>query len=156
MRFFPLMPLVLILLITVIDLYVFQAVKTVSANASDNAKKWIYLIYWGFTFIAILTIAAGFIYKFSAWPKTFRTYLSVSILIVYISKILVLPFLLIDDIIRFGRWVAMKFSTPKEIPSEPGEQKISRSVFINSAALIIAAVPFSSLAYGLIRMPKRR
>ncbi len=155
MRFFSTMPLILILIITIIDLYVFQAVRTVTSGSSDNVKRWIYFIFWLITFISILTIAVSYVYKFSAWDKTFRTYLSVSIMIVYISKILVLPFLLIDDIIRFGRWVVMKLSGPGTIPTDRGDQTISRSVFLSSAALIIAAIPFSSLTYGLIRGPYR-
>jgi hypothetical protein len=62
-------------------------------------------------------------------------------------------FLLIDDLIRFFRWSGIKisalFSTPDPTKAEIVRHGISRSDFMVKLALVIGAIPFFSMIYGM-------
>lgn len=145
--------LIILLIIFVIDLYVFQAIRTVTAGIGATPRRWIYIIYWLFTAIAFAIIIGATIKDWHTWPRFFRTYSFAILVIIMVSKIMVLPLLVIDDIIRLGRWVFFKIQySPSDTANEEG-LKINRSQFLMGAGLILAAIPFTSLTFGMISGP---
>jgi hypothetical protein len=140
--------IIFVVLFLVIDYYVFQAVLTVSKSWSANWKN---ILQYGFWIPTILSIAAllwwtfGDPYKYS---PGFRNWILTGLVAVYFSKIFSVVILFIDDITRGIKWVAQLFQDgPKE--KLPGEG-ITRSEFLSKTALIAAAVPFGTMAYGII------
>lgn len=151
MNKFIIIPIATVVLL-LIDWYVWQAVKTAAQNTSSQTLQIIKYVFWGITAITIL----GFwLYNFTNpdfLGKNMRTVIMVGIFINYISKIFVVLFVLIDDIVRFFRWVYSKFSTSSAANSTVGEatKGISRSEFLMKTAVVVGAVPALALTWGII------
>ncbi|MBB6002192.1 metallophosphoesterase [Arcicella rosea] len=148
-------PIVSIILL-LIDWYVWQAVKVSIQNTSANTQNITKYIFWGLTSITMLGM---WLYNFTPpeWlGKNLRTIIMVGVFVNYFSKIFVVLFLLIDDIIRLFRLVVSKFSSTSEISvattSQPSalNTPITRSEFLMKTAVIAGAVPALGLTWGII------
>ncbi|MGB0524876.1 MAG: metallophosphoesterase [Flammeovirgaceae bacterium] len=138
---------ILALILVSIDLYVFQAIKTITQDWSVSNKKIAHSLYWGFT--AILMVGL-FTYHFvdpERVGRSARTFIMVGIFMIYLSKIIAFLFVFIDDIIRFFTWVANKLSGSQPEGMTNG---VTRSEFLAKAGLALASVPFLGMSYGII------
>lgn len=101
-----------------------------------------------YAFWAFFAITAGTFVLFTANrgtpPTAFQTYFSSILFIVFACKLLVVLFLFIDDLLRFGKVVLN--SASNEAAYDP-----SRSKFLSQMGLLVAAVPFSALIYGMVK-----
>ncbi len=78
----------------------------------------------------------------------FKSIFQSALFLIYICKVIILPFILIDDLRRGFLWVAGLFRTePTYMPS--------RSRFLSTLGLAAGALPFSLLLYGMWRNPYR-
>lgn len=137
-----------ILFILLIDWYAFQAFKTLFSNASESANRWVKYIYVSFTLLVIVSVL---IYNFGnpdSFAKHARTFLISFIFINVLAKVLLALFMLIDDLQRAIRWMVAKLSNPD--PSQEASGGISRSKFLATSGLIVAAAPIVSLSWGII------
>ena len=120
------------------DFYFYQIIK------KYNKKKWLNFlipIYWSFT---IITIANFFLYSFQFELGYYYKTISFNIIIGnFISKVLSLPFLLIDDLRRLIIYVFRK----KTLKSS---NNISRSKFLSISASLAYGIPITSLTYGIL------
>lgn len=134
---------VITLILFLIDLYVFQAIRVVTQNLSPVAQKIIYTLHW-----LVFAVTAGTFALASATrgtpPTNFQTYLASTLFILFACKLVVVVFLLIDDSIRLGKTVLN--ATSADTPFDP-----SRNKFLSQMGLLVAAVPFSALLYGMFR-----
>ncbi len=126
----------------VAEIYAYQAVKTSFKN------KWVSRIY-----VLISAVAALFlIYSFSRFEsnsgQTHQTLITIGLfLLIYIPKMILGSFLLLEDLARLF-WAGTKVFKPKK----PDSKYIpSRRKFISQSALAVAAVPFSSFLYGMVK-----
>jgi len=129
-----------------VDLYVFQAVKSSISGFSAGWRKTINILFWGITTLSII----GLIYvnNFENVSRDLRRYVVVGVSILYFSKIFGVLTLLIDDIFRAGSWVFYKiFPDMKPEPSTKGG--ITRTEFISKASLIAVAVPMATFSFGI-------
>jgi predicted MPP superfamily phosphohydrolase len=138
-----------ILLVFVVDWYVFQAIRTVTQHISPRSQKIIFTIYWCF-----FLLTSGTIIFFSLTrgtpPTAFRTYLVSTVFILFASKLAVILFLVLDDAMRLMKYiVSYLFKGPDTETSEA--VKITRSEFINKLALIAGAIPLTAFIYGMVR-----
>ncbi|MGZ5242996.1 MAG: metallophosphoesterase [Bacteroidia bacterium] len=140
--------LIPLLLIFLIDIYSFQAIKTLTQTLSPAQRKFVYALFWSSTVMAIGFVLMVFVTPFENWPKAFRNYAMAFLFVIYISKLIIVPFVLVDDIIRLGKWIFIRASENAEI--NPEGTKIKRSEFISQLALIVAAIPFTGLIYGMV------
>ena len=135
-----------------LDVYVFQGVKVLMQQRSPNFQRTVMIIYWGITALSIGTLLIGQWIDWHTWPKTLRVYSFAFIFIIYSAKIIVTIFLLVDDLIRLGRlaflWIASLFSSNKDVTES---FRVSRLDFLVKSGFIVAALPFFSLLYGMIR-----
>jgi hypothetical protein len=138
--------LFLFIVIIAIDIYAYQAFRTVF----PNHKTILFKIYWGFTALSFMAITAAMLTNVYHWPKPLRLYVFAVIFIVYLSKLFAIVFLLVDDIQRLFRWLA-GLAGFKSIAQPVPDGGISRSVFINRIGLVVAAVPFTSMLYGMLK-----
>ncbi|MFD2248346.1 metallophosphoesterase [Pontibacter ruber] len=131
------------MILFLLDLYVFQAVLTVTRNLAPLAQKSIYFLYW-----TIFAITAGTFALASATrgtpPSSFSTYLASTLFIIFASKLVVVLFLFVDDVVRLGK-VALN-STSAVAEFDP-----SRNKFLNQMGLMVAAVPFTAFIYGMVK-----
>ena len=120
------------------DIYFYQIIK------KYNKKKWVKFlisIYWSFT---IITITNFFLYSFQFELGYYYKTISFNIIIGnFISKVLSLPFLLIDDLRRLIIYIFRK----KILKSS---NKISRSKFLSISASLAYGIPITSLTYGIL------
>lgn len=128
-----------IVLYILIDLYAFQAVRTVTKNS----------IYYGVYFVSSLIVLVLFIYALQSGeartnPK--MMYIFGVFLALIVPKVLIIIPMLIEDIIRLFVGVFSKIGG-----SNNGFYIPSRLAFISTLALGIAAIPFTGLLYGMIR-----
>lgn len=135
--------LVLTAIFLLLDWYVFQAVRTVWHDSAPTTRQRIYTLYWSLTVFGLLSVVS---YNFlgSEWA-TWKTLSMGFSFILFLSKLLVATVLLIDDLGRLFRWTV-------QVAASGGDntQGISRSEFLSRAALITAAVPLTTMSFGIL------
>ncbi|RDC61873.1 metallophosphoesterase [Adhaeribacter pallidiroseus] len=138
-----------ILLVFVVDWYVFQAIRTVTQHISPRSQKIIFIIYWCF-----FLLTSGTIIFFSLTrgtpPTAFRTYLVSTVFILFASKLAVVLFLVLDDAMRLMKYIASYFFNGPDTETSEAV-KITRSEFINKLALMAGAIPLTAFIYGMVR-----
>jgi len=111
-----------------VDLYFFQAVQTVTPIPAFLWFYWVYDVLVG-SLLLYFAFSGTAIRKFPALLSVVVSMLLIS----FIPKLCGIPVLLLEDIVRPFR-------------GEP-----ARTVWVSEAALIIAAIPFLGLLFGLTR-----
>lgn len=139
---------IFLVIMLLLDLYVFQAVKTVSHSASPKTRTIIYFIYWGLTVLAMASFLLFVFTEPEFLGKKLRTYLFATIIGLFFAKLIVLLFLLIDDVRRGIQWVAGKLFFRNTEGEELVEEGISRSAFLSWLGLAAGTTLFGSLIYG--------
>lgn len=133
-------------LIAFVEIYFFQAVKTLTQDLVPARKNLIHTIYWSITAVILIVGIVAVFYPPPLWNKYLRTYLASFVLILAVVKILGCVFLLLDDVVRLFRWIWERFSS-----SNSGENGISRLKFFSWLALGFSTVPLLSFMYGIVR-----
>ena len=140
--------IIFIVIILLLDLYIFQAIKTVSASSSSRSKTIIQGVYVGLSilFIACFLLSA---YSYSlSLPKIVRTYLFAMVAGLFVTKIAIVFFVAIDDIRRLFVWIISKFQSNTATATNQDSDGISRSVFLSWVGLATGGTLFGSLIYG--------
>ena len=132
---------IFIIIYIIIDFYAFQAIKTITK------KRWIHYLH-----VAIsLLVVGNFIYQF-VQPSEGRvltpekSYAFGFLITLIALKIVVVPILFGEDMIRFFVGIYNKlFSTSNNFHWP------SRRRFVSQIAMGLAAIPFTSLLYGMYK-----
>jgi uncharacterized protein len=131
------------------DSYIFQAVKAVSASATPKTKTLIYIIYWA---VAILTIVTFILFVLTGsrdfLPKIIRTYVFAILVGLFLAKLTIIFFLLIDDLRRLFQWGVGKLFFNNPEMADMGGDGITRSAFLSWIGIAAGGGLFSSLLYG--------
>lgn len=147
-----LVPLIAVIFF-LIDLYVFQSIKTVLATAREDVKMIIGILFWGLTFLSIVSL---FVYHFGDPQKVgrlWRNAIMVMLFVNYFSKIFAVLVLFIDDIIRGIKWIGSQFLNNSEVENKSPSTSadgISRSDFLAKTAIVAAAVPAVAMGFGIL------
>ncbi len=132
--------IVLIIILLLIELYAFQAFKTLTR------LKWALIAYQ----ILSLVVLVYIVYSFTQFDRTIGQTRSTMftmglVLLVYIPKMLLTLILFGEDLFRLGAGAINYFvnndSATNHFPS--------RRKFVSQIALGLAAIPFASLIYGI-------
>ncbi len=140
--------LVASLIILLIDWYAFQSIKSLFTSSSQNAYRIAKYIYISLSVLVVISIL---VYNFGnpdGIAKHARTFLMTFIFINVLGKVVLALFTFIDDIQRGVRWAIMKLSNPE--PAQDIENGITRSKFIATSGIIMAAAPILSLSWGIV------
>ena len=144
--------LIVAVILFLIDMYVFQGVKLLIQSRSLNTQRAVIWTYWIVSGLSIFIIFLGQWIDWHAWPKALRVYSFAMIFIIYLTKIFITIFMLLDDIIRLFRyvfgWLAIKFSSSKEVTES---FRVSRLDFLVKTGFIVGAIPFFTLIYGMLK-----
>lgn len=135
-------------IILLVDLYAFQAVRTVTEGLSPLSRKLIHIFYWSLTALTFGAIALVFSSRGTGPSNAGMALLSV-MLILFVSKLVIVFFLLLDDGIRLMKLIANQLFKVPEERFKVGETHISRSKFLNQLALLAGAVPFVTMVWGM-------
>lgn len=134
--------LFLFIIIAIIEVYSFQAIRTISKSRVVNI---VYLV------VSILAIAFIF-YQFSKFDRNVgQTQMSLFtlglLLLLLIPKIILTVFMLLEDVFRIFSGTITHFVGD----NDSGSFLPDRRKFISQMALVIAAIPFTSLLYGMTK-----
>ena len=131
--------IVFIIIYVIIDFYAFQAIKTLTK------KRWIHYLHVAISFIVV----GNFIYQFMQvsagrvlTPE--KSYAFGFLLTLLALKIVVVPILFGEDIFRFISGFYNKLFSSSNNFFLPTRRK-----FVSQIALAVAAIPFTSLLYGM-------
>jgi len=139
---------IIIVIMILLDIYVFMAIKSVSQSASSRLRTIIYILYWIF---ALLAIAGFLVFVFTGpefLPKKVRTYLFASVLAFVFGQLVSCIFFMVDDVRRLIQWLAGKAFFRNTEVSQMNGDGISRSVFLSWIGLAAGTTLFGSLIYG--------
>ena len=130
-----------IIIYTLIDLYALQAIRTLTKNF------WITGVY---LLVSLVIIVSLYFLLNSNSPTHFSqppiSYLFGLFLVLIIPKLLVIIFMLGEDITRLISGLYFKIFTNEQNFYIPSRRK-----FLSTLALGVAAIPFSTLLYGMIK-----
>ena len=139
---------IIVVIMVLLDFYVFMAIKSVSHASSSKLRTVIISVYW---LVAIVAIAGLLLFIFTGpefLPKKVRTYLFASVLAFVFGQLVSSVFFLIDDVRRLIQWLAgIAFFRNTEV-SQMNDDGISRSVFLSWIGLAAGTTLFGSLVYG--------
>jgi len=155
-KIFAVMIAILIILL-LIDLYAYKAMMHLlhhSTPFTRNLSRW---MYWGISLFFLALIVSVFLSSTGQRdPKTTsRIFLLAGIMLaLYIPKLFFAIFHLTEDIGKLAAMGIHKLSAlvrGTETHPDPSTEKISRFKFLTQAGLILAAIPFLSIIWGMVR-----
>jgi len=138
---------VIIILFLLLDLYIFQALKTISQSASARGKSILFGSYWAVSILIIIVFA---LLPFLSEPehRRARTYIFATVLGLFFAKLLACVFFLLDDIRRLVQWASGKLFFPNTEGDIISGDGITRSIFLSWLGLGFGGALFSTLVYG--------
>ena len=132
-------------ILLLLDFYVFQAVKLVSQAVSP---RWRTIIYGGYWTLSVLVLIIFCLMPFIRRSHSrFQGYAFFIIIGLYLAKLLVSIFLLIDDLRRLFQWGAGRLQAHAQAGGGQPDG-VSRSAFLTWLGLGVGAVLYASLLYG--------
>jgi predicted MPP superfamily phosphohydrolase len=131
------------------DVYCYKAIISVFKKWKPNTKKVFAIAYWSYSLLLIFGVFGGIYLNLFL---TLRAIILVAFFLTVACKLAMLPFLLLDDLRRlfikiFRRNKKSEVSTSQHTATA---EPISRSEFLVKAGLVAAAVPLTSLSWGII------
>lgn len=136
------------LFVLLIDLYVYQGVKSVVSNSSLQTKRWVFWSFWGFTAYMVASLAVTAIAGQENMSRGVRTFFTTAFFVVYFSKLLVVIVLGLNDLFRLGYWASHKLA-PKTLLTGP--ESLGRSAFLSQLGFFIGSIPLASMIYGVAK-----
>jgi len=139
--------LVMLLIFILIEWYAFQAFRELSSKLSGTFQNGLKIVYWSYTGLVLLAFV---FYQFGSpeiLGKHGRTFILSFVFTNYLFKTILSVFLLVTDLMRAAQWLAWKLAGPD---IKMGQSGISRSKFITSMGVIVAAVPVISMVWGIV------
>ncbi len=143
------LPLLIVIgiLLLALDYYCYKAIIAVFKSWTTRGKKRFTILWWTYSIGLLIGVFAGIYLNLFL---SLRAVIMVAFFLSALCKIVLLPFLLIDDLRR--GFIALKQRTGKletapgtTLPGEP----ISRSQFLVKTGIVAAAVPLTSLTWGI-------
>jgi uncharacterized protein len=144
---------VIILILLLIDYYVFDGIKSmVSGIETEKNKTIIYLAYWGITVAyLILFFLVLIMFDKSVGPRGFAFRLMSGLLVlIWFPKIVVSFFLIGEDFYRLFEGVFNHFSTKPVYPESISSNYFhERRAIVSKIAFSFATIPFLSVLHGI-------
>ncbi len=144
----PLGAVIFIAVLLLIDAYAFQAVRSVSLTASHKTKTIVNIAYWSLTALTIIAFLVLVINRVDYFPRVVRNYIFAIVVGIFLAKLCVVFFTLIDDIRRLFQWIVLKIAYSSNRLDTAQTEPISRSVFLNWLGLAAGGTLFGSLIHG--------
>jgi predicted MPP superfamily phosphohydrolase len=140
---------IIALIIFLLDLYVFQALKTVSQQGSERARQAIYITYLAVSFFTIATILSFPYIQFLQSSKIFRNYVFAILIGLFLAKLIGSLFFVADDVRRGALLLMNKiFPLTGAQYMGPEGQGIPRSTFLSWLGLGLGGTLFGTLLFG--------
>jgi predicted MPP superfamily phosphohydrolase len=142
------------ILVLILDLYVFQAIKAASQAASPRLRSIVYGGYWAVSVLALVLLCfLPYMYRRFTWMQGYAFFVLIGF---YLAKLLVAGFLVVDDLRRAIQWIAGRLLTSSASHAAAAGEGIPRSVFMSWLGMGVGAGIYGSLLYGLSNKYKYR
>lgn len=135
-------------ILLILDWYVFQAIRTVTAGLPVRGRLIWHAVYWSITAISILLVILLPYFFSKPGPHYARSILFALVAGLFFAKLIASLFFLTDDLRRVLQWVGYQV-LPKNKNVTSTDVLFSRSVFLSWAGLVAGAGLFSALSYGI-------
>ncbi len=136
-------------ILILLDVYIYTALRATKIKWARS--KIFTVLWWGYSAVLFLGII-GTIYL--DLRLDIRSVILVALFITFATKFVFALIMIIDDIRRGGVWLSRKVLPGKnvqnEVVVEKGKGKISRSDFLAKSGIVLAAVPFTTLSWGIV------
>ncbi|MGV3604389.1 MAG: metallophosphoesterase [Dyadobacter fermentans] len=143
--------IILTFILFAIDWYVWQGLKLAIRGLTPLTQRWIGGAYWALTIATLGAYIGMQLLPPDYFKSTTRTFVVAFIAIPYLSKLLAVAILLIDDVRRFFQWIVSFFAPSVATASpETGEPTIPRSQFLATTAVVAGAGLMGTFAYGIL------
>jgi uncharacterized protein len=141
---------ILFIFLFLIDLYIFQGIKTLTATIeSDTNRKLIHGVFWGINIAFMALIALGFLsFDRAKGMKTYQTWAFNGLILMLVPKLVFAFVLLGQDALRFfgtGVNYALKQQNTE------GSFTPDRRAFMTQLGLGLAFIPFVGIIYGILK-----
>lgn len=139
-----------LLFLLLIDLYIFQGIKTVTATLdSDTHRKIIHGLFWTINVAFMALIALGFVtFDRGKGMKTYQTWAFNGLILMLVPKLVFVFILLGQDAVRL---LEMGVNYALGTPNTEGSFMPGRRVFISQLGFGLAAIPFAGIIYGILK-----
>ena len=132
--------IIILLFYLLLEFYLFNGLKTLFRNKENRYSKFLKLFYIIVTISALVSLVLILLFRGNVTGFWVNMVVGV-FMINFIVKLVLLPFIVIDDVRRLGL-----FTRKKILKSD---QSISRSSFLQKAGLLTASVPLAALSTGI-------
>ncbi|MBN2757989.1 MAG: metallophosphoesterase [Bacteroidales bacterium] len=135
-----------------IDFYVFRTLKLQFENLSKSTANIIYIAHWMVP-VVLIVFVVFFIINLNSFNNISNKYFLIIggiFVLFYLPKLIIVSFQLFEDFSKIIAFFTKKLSSNNSVIYESANN-ISRSVFIGRIGLLIAAIPFISILYGIIK-----
>ena len=144
---------IFLLVLTLIDFYSYQAIRAVTRKLKDWPRR---ILRWGWWLwslgLAVTLILTSVFYEEYSVKSIQAGFQAMGLVIMsLIPKLIISVFLLLEDVFRSVAGIVRKIRTSKVKEEESTPFFESRRRFISTTGLALAAIPFSSVIYGMVR-----
>ncbi|MBG9376857.1 metallophosphoesterase [Panacibacter sp. DH6] len=139
---------IVIVVMLLIDLYVFMAIRTVTQNSSEKARVIIHTIYWVISAAGVITILLFPYVQAFQTNVILRNYVFAMLVGLFFAKVLASTFFLVDDLRRGAVWLMAKIFPKSGADFVQQKNSISRSAFLTWAGIAVGGGLFTTLLYG--------
>ena len=140
-------PFIFLFILLLIDIYAYQALRTVLADAS-TLRTIVMTGYWSISLALYLSAVLAMRNGFDISALTSRIIFG-ALICLFVAKITICLFMLSDDILRIGKYAIHMFSGAPSTSSEGNG--ISRLAFLSKAGLAAGGTMFGLFVYGMVR-----
>ncbi len=131
-----------------LDYYCYKAILAVFKKWSQRTRGIFTVLWWGYTLILTIGVFTGIYLNLFL---SLRAIILVAYFLTVTCKVVFLLFLVTDDLRRLGIVTLRKIKQPKPQSSTvTAADGISRSSFLVKAGMVVAAVPLTSLSWGIV------
>lgn len=138
----------ILLILLIVDWYVFTALRFVAQTNSDKSKTIIFILYWTVCIASLLFIASFPYLSYFSKHTVLRNYVFAIIVGLFFAKLIASVFLLLDDIRRLFLWLMAKLFPQTGADFTNGTGSVTRSAFLSWLGLATGTSLFATLMYG--------
>jgi predicted MPP superfamily phosphohydrolase len=146
--------LIILVIALGIDIYTYQAVKTISKDFHSNLLRTsVRRAYWLSTLFFLVYTTSVMIFATLQPIKEsspLYQYVFAFFILLYAPKLIIIPILLFEDLFRLGKLIVKKYLYANKKPDVSNKiNPITRKQFISQSGLVLASIPFLGILHGI-------
>jgi predicted MPP superfamily phosphohydrolase len=139
---------IIILILLVVDFYVFTAVRFLAQHNGDKSRAVIFSLYWLVSLGAVAFIISLPFTQYLEANPALRNYVFFVIVALFFAKLIAAVFFLFDDLRRLAIWLMAKIFPKTGVDFTHDNDHISRSAFLSWTGFVLGSGFFATLLYG--------